>query len=696
MKKPIGMEDRSKQESGKGRNFTFRINIFFFFTFFLFSVLIVQLADLQFVKGKELLEEKSRIESAATPIPPIRGNIFDRESAPLAYTVPVQSLYFRIEQQQPKEEVIALAKRLEQIFADNVREGETPLTAEEIIKEMDVGYDLNGDETEKKPSYNSVPRRVKTDLSNAEMAYILEHRDELKWIEITEESIRTYDPVKPVAVQLVGYMRPYSQAREPKNGLSFYQDKTTTKGYMDTEYVGYDGIEFMYQKELRGTNGTKTYPVNALNKIIGQAEVTPPTKGNNLYLTINKDIQSITEKAIMDHLAYLKSPAARSNPLIAKGRNAVAGYAVAMEVETGKVVTMASMPDYDPKVWAGGIKTNAQYLQIQPFINNGTITTAYPDYPTAEERNRHPTSIVYVGSVIKPLSVLIGLKEGLFGLNTVYNDTGIFHYGKDNSAKVSNSDGKAWGPINATKAIQYSSNTFMSAKIGYELHRLKGEKAVEIWDSYLAKFGLGVSTETGLRTESPGLSEYLTNTKESHQQRMVFASWGQNEKYTTMQLAQYVTTLATRGERLKPLLVDKIESYNGDPVQSFERVVLDKIEFPKEYWDAVFKGMAAVGISGFDDFKYPLARKTGTSTQRVAGNKEVDNAVFIAFAPIENPKLAVAVVVPEGGFGSYGAAPIARKIFDAYDYYYGLDGVPKKAAADAAAGAGGAAANKQP
>ncbi|WP_159886334.1 peptidoglycan D,D-transpeptidase FtsI family protein [Paenibacillus puerhi] len=693
MKKSIVMEDHSKQEAGKRRNFTFRINIFFFFTFFLFSVLIVRLATLQFVEGQELLEEKTRIVSADTPIPPIRGNIFDRESAPLAYTVPVQSLYFRIEQPQPKEEVIALAKRLAQIFADNVREGDTSLTAEEIIKEMDVGYDLNGDETEKKPSYNSVPRRIKTDLNNSEMAIILEHRDELKWIEITEESIRTYDPVKPVAVQLVGYMRPYSQAREPRNGLSFYQDKTNTDGYMDTEYVGYDGIEFMYQKELRGTNGKKTYPVNTLRKIIGQAEVTPPTKGNNLYLTINKDIQSITEKAIIDHLAYLKSPAVRNDPYIGKGKNAVAGYAVAMEVETGKVVTMASMPDYNPGVWAGGIKTNADYLKIQPFINNGTITTAYPDYPTAEERNKHPTSIVYVGSVIKPLSVLIGLKEGLFGVGTRYNDTGTFYYGKDNNAKLSNSDGKVNGYIDAAEAIRVSSNTFMSAMIGYELHRQKGEKAAEIWDSYMAKFGMGVLTGTGLRNESPGISEYLTNKKESLQQRMVFASWGQNEKYTTMQLAQYATTLATRGERLKPLLVDKIQTYNGDPVQKFDqKVVLDKTEFPKEYWDAIFKGMAQVRTSGFEDFKYPFARKTGTSTQRVAGNKEVDNAVFIAFAPIDKPKLAVAVVVPEGGFGSYGASPIARKIFDAYDYYYGLDGVPKKDAADAAAA--GQAANK--
>ncbi len=282
--------------------------VLFSLRFFLFSVLIVRLAMLQFVEGKELLAEKNDINNANTPIPPIRGNIFDRQSAPLASTTSSQSLYFRVEQKQPKEEVVALAKRLADIFATHGRPTAAPLSAADIIKEMDVGYDLEMKETETKPSYFSVPRRIKADLTQAEMAFILEHRDELKWLEITEESIRSYDPVKPVAVQLVGYMRPFSQAREPKYGIEFYKDKTNTKGYMDTEYVGYDGIELMYQEELRGKNGVKSYPVNAAHKIIGQVEITKPQKGNNLYLTIDKNVQSITETAIMDHLAYLKKP----------------------------------------------------------------------------------------------------------------------------------------------------------------------------------------------------------------------------------------------------------------------------------------------------------------------------------------------------------------------------------------------------
>ncbi|CAG7616380.1 Penicillin-binding protein 2B [Paenibacillus solanacearum] len=674
MKKPVVMDDPQKQEHNKRRQFTFRINLFFFFTFFLFSVLIVRLAMLQFVEGHEMKAEKAARNKADTPIPPIRGNIYDRGGAPIAYTTSTQSLYFRIEQEQPKEEVIWLANELARIFAEYGVSTPKPLTAEDIIKAMDVGYDLDQNKTTA-PSYFAVPRRLKSGLSEKEMAYIYEHRDELKWLEITEESIRTYDQDTTPAVQLVGYMRPFSAAREPKYGLPFYKDKKS-EGYLDTEDVGYDGIELMYQEELRGKNGYKTYPVNASQKIIGKVEITKPIKGNNLFLTLDKNVQLITEQAIVDHLKWLKGPEARNNPYANKGRNAVAGYAVAMEVDTGKVVAMASMPDYDPTVWFGGIP-QAEYERIKPFINNGTITTAYPDYPDAELA-KHPTSIVYMGSVVKPLSVLIGLNEGLFTTSQKYNDTGVFYYGKDNNARLSNSDSAAWGNINATEAIRRSSNTFMSAMIGNALYLRNGNKAVELWETYLGKFGLGVSTGSGLPREYAGLSEFKTNTKETVQSRMVFASWGQNEKYTTLQIAQYATTLATRGKRLKPQFVDRIETYEGELVKKFDEAeVLDETTFPKSYWDAVITGMKQVGVQGFDGFPYEIARKTGTSTQRVGGGKEVDNAVFLAFAPADNPKLAVAVVVPEGGFGSWGAAPIARKIFDAYDQYVGLDGVPK-------------------
>ena len=162
-------------------------------------------------------------------------------------------------------------------------------------------------------------------------------------------------------------------------------------------------------------------------------------------------------------------------------------------------------------------------------------------------------------------------------------------------------------------------------------------------------------------------------------------------RYTTLQLAQYAATLASQGKRMQPQFVNEITNSDGNKVKGFTPKVLNTISFPKAYWDEIDKGMLNVSVPAFKDAPYKVLRKTGTSEQTTSVGT-VDNAVFIAAAPAEDPVIAVAVVVPEGGFGSSGAGPIARKIIDAYDDAIGLNGVPKKKAADPAnpanAGAG--------
>lgn len=215
----------------------------------------------------------------------------------------------------------------------------------------------------------------------------------------------------------------------------------------------------------------------------------------------------------------------------------------------------------------------------------------------------------------------------------------------------------------------------MIDEIGKKLYDRYGAKGIDVWDEYMKQFGLGVSTGVDLPNEYLGRREY-TNKTESSLTRLVYGSFGQQGKYTTMQLAQYVTMLANRGKRMEPHLVSEIRDSEGNVVEKIKPKVLDKVDFDSSYWDEVQRGMATE-VSSFSGFPYDFARKTGTSTQLVGG-KNVDNGVFIAYAPRNNPKLAVAVVIPEGGFGSTSAAPIARAIFDAYDEEYGLDGVPKK------------------
>jgi penicillin-binding protein 2 len=351
-----------------------------------------------------------------------------------------------------------------------------------------------------------------------------------------------------------------------------------------------------------------------------------------------------------------------------------------MEVKTGNIVSMASMPDYDPNIWRGGKISKDEYNDIQTRYVNGTIRAVSQSYASKTEQNKHPSSIVPLGSVIKPLSVLIGLQEKLFTSRTVFQDRGYFQFGKTgHETKIRNASNKANGPITASKAIEKSSNAFMVGMVGNNLYMRDGKEGIDLWDKYMKEFGLGVTTGSGLLNESAGTVDYYQELKSSGnaQSPLLYASFGQQGRYTTLQLAQYVTMLANHGKRMKPQFVKQIEDTDGNVVKAFKPEILNEVKFNESYWNTIEAGMSKVSVSGFEGFPYAFNRKTGTSQQKVGGGITVENAVFIAYAPANDPVLAVAVVVPEGGYGGRSAAPIARQIFDAYDAEIGLDGVPK-------------------
>ncbi|GIQ68441.1 peptidoglycan D,D-transpeptidase FtsI family protein [Xylanibacillus composti] len=675
--------DPQKQEIIRQRHFAFRLNVFFFCIFVLFSVLIVRLAFLQFVEGEELRALKDRKTTRSTPIPPIRGNIYDRNGFPIAQSVSTQSLYYRVQQGQNQDEVIALANRLANLFA-SVKESNPKtktMTAEQIIEAMDVNFDINKQPRTPVIRY-SEPRRIKTDLTKEEIAYLVEHRDEFSDLEIMEESVREYAEItdgppgpdgsvqeEHIAVQLVGYLKEYRGARD----LEFY--KNNSSGYLETETVGVDGLELMYQERLRGQNGAKIYQINAAGKIVpGEVEVIQPIKGDNLYLTIDAEVQLATQRAIVENLDRLKNdPVFRS--VNKTGTKAMAGYAVAMEVageDAGKVVAMASYPDYDPEVWRGGRISQSDLDEIQLFMRNGTIWNNWAPVHDDTERGRHPGSLVYLGSTMKPLTILVGLNEGLIKPNTVFNDRGRYEFGRDGSS-IRNSDGRAQGNLTPASSLVRSSNVYMAATVGEPLFRKYGRSQVlDVWDSYMEQFGLGVRTGSGLPGEIAGTKDYMdVDAMGSELASMVFSSFGQGGRYTALQLAQYTGVLATEGKRLRPFFVNEVRSADSELLERPGPDILNEVDMPQEYWDVVKEGMMGVRMQGFEGFPYPVASKTGTSEQSVAG-ATVENAVYIAYAPADKPKLAVAVVVPGGGYGSYGAAPIARRIFDAYDKVYGL------------------------
>ncbi|GIO33861.1 penicillin-binding protein [Paenibacillus albilobatus] len=672
-KSPEEMEAESKQ------SLNLRINMFFFSTFIIFCVVIVRLAVIQFVEAPTLTEKEANQNTKNIPLPPDRGNIRDVSGVKLAYSKPVQSLYITLMKdynnntdkgKKNRPEIEDIAKRMAAAFKQFGNPGDKPMTAGDVIEAMDL---------ESKRDSGYTPRRIKMDLNKKEIQYFMEHKSEFPGIEIIEETMRLYDP-DTVAVQTVGYvksfkrtesLKAYDKARqESKDGTK--PDETYTKD----ELVGFDGIEFSFQDELRGKNGYKVVSVSSANIPEEVVDIVPPVKGNDVWLTINKEVQLKTEQAIKDQLEWL-----HTHPVSGKTHpEAVTGYAVAMEVDTGNVVAMASIPDYDTNIWKTGAASTADFNKLNNNYQNGAIT------PLDSGKSKHKfDSAVLLGSTIKPLSVLVGLNEKLFTTTTPYNDTGEAFFGKEgHQARVQNSQGHAYGYLRTpAEAIEHSSNVFMVDMVGNALYKKYGKKGIDVWNRYMEDFGLGVATGIDLPKEYLGKKEYGTSenvpikTVGSAQAALVYASFGQGGKYTPLQLAQYTVMLANEGERIKPQIVSKITDANGKVVKQSKREVLSRVQFNPSYWKLVRRGMNTNVSEAFAGFPYDFARKTGTS-QQDSKDGLLDNGVFIAYAPRNNPKLAVAVVVPEGGFGSQSAAPIARKIFDAYDEEYGLDGVPKK------------------
>ncbi|WP_240662236.1 peptidoglycan D,D-transpeptidase FtsI family protein [Paenibacillus xylanexedens] len=627
---------------------TARLNLFFFAAFVIFSILIFRLAFVQFVEGPELTYMETSRNTKDIPLAPVRGPIYDATGeVALAYSEPVQSLYVLLYEDyrndERRQEAEELAHDLAAVFKQfNPGDKEQP-DAEEIIKRLDLDY---------QKTFGYVPRLVKSDLSTKEIAFFMEKKADYPGVMVLEENIRKYDP-DGVAVQVVGYTREFKRAPDSiakykaiREGASTQRDPGLV--YHEEEKVGFDGLELQYQEELRGRSGYQSIDIDARNLPDGTMLQTPPEKGYSLVSTINKEIQMATQEAITDELRRLPK--------------AITGYAVAMEVDTGNVVAMASMPDYDPNDW--------DYDKIKYVFRNGTTES----FPPNDDKPSRAESVVLLGSVIKPLSVLIGLKEGLFTPGETYHDQGYAVLGKD-GRQVKNSHSAYNGSITARRAIEKSSNAFMIDMVGKRLLRNYGsEKGIDVWHKHMQEFGLGVSTGVDLPNEFLGRLEYK-NKDESALTRLAFASFGQQAKYTTMQLAQYTTMLANKGKRMEPHLVKEIRDADGNVVKEIKPKVLNEVDFADAHWNEVHKGMVTK-VSSFDGFPYDYARKTGTSEQGTGPNKK-ENGVFIAFAPRDNPKLAVAVVVPEGGFGSVSASPIARKIFDAYDEVYGLDGTPK-------------------
>jgi penicillin-binding protein 2 len=422
--------------------------------------------------------------------------------------------------------------------------------------------------------------------------------------------------------------------------------------YQLGDYVGRNGLEQFYEKQLRGQRGIEFWIKDNKNRLVGRFENktldTPAIAGKNLKTYMDVELQELAEKLLIGKV----------------------GAIVAIEPKTGGILAMASGPDYDPNSLTGPNKqTNYAKLALDvsgPLLNRA-IKGLYP-----------------AGSTYKPLGALIGLDEGVIIPASGYDCHGVY-YGCPHPVKC---EEKVPGhAANLRLAIAHSCNSFFSNTLKLELdnpayHSVR--KGLTKWKEYVNAFGLGHRLGVDLPSEDGGLiPDTLTYDKEYHGQwnscTMVGGGLGIGQdkmSVTPLQMANAMCVIANRGAYYTPHFVEKIEGENSDDtlLNRFRRRHLVVTHIPDDVYEVVMSGMQDVVEFGTARAaKIPginICAKTGTAqNKRYFDGRTIElpnNSMFVCFAPRENPKIAIAVVVENAGYGATWAAPIGSLLVEKY------------------------------
>lgn len=465
---------------------------------------------------------------------------------------------------------------------------------------------------------SSFPVKIKDDVSMDELAKVEANRVYLPGVSIQIEPKRNY-PYGKMMAHTLGYVSEIS-------GEELKQEKYRT--YSPGDYIGKYGLERMYESYLRGIDGEKRVEVDAMGREVRTLEMKDPIPGNNMYLNINLDVQMVVEKAL-------------------EGKR---GGCIALEPKTGAVIALASRPAFDPNKFASGIKKEdwqAIALDKAHPLQNRVIQGRYPP-----------------GSTFKILTALKALEDGLINANTSYGCRGGFPFG--------NRVFRCWkkgghGAVNVHRGIVESCDVFFY-NIGLRL-------GVDRIHSFGTSVGLGKLSGIDLPNEARGLlpsSEWKKKTYGApwYEGETVSVAIGQGAVWLTpVQLAQLSSFVANEGITFKPQIVNKIVGPDGKTQKIFEPVVTADIKMKKQVFKIVKEGMQGVvneksGTAyGSRIENVHMSGKTGTAqTTPVQGKDLGDHAWFIAFAPSEDPAVAISVLVEYGGHGSSQAAPVAKAI----------------------------------
>ena len=595
-----------------------------------FAILLARFIWLQVIQHDihKTRAEDNRI--ALIPIVPNRGVITDRNGIVLAHNYSAFTL----------EITPALAGKLDETIDALAEVIDIQAKDRKRFKRL----------LDEAKNFESIP--IRTRLSDEEVARFTAQRYRFPGVDVKARLFRQY-PLGAVASHAIGYI-----GRITERDLKWIEDSERQANYKGTDHVGKTGIEQHYEFELHGETGYEEVEIDAGGRALRSLRRTPPVSGNNLQLTVDIRLQQITEQAFGERKGSL----------------------VAIDPSTGGILALVSNPTYDPNLFVDGISPeNWKELNEHPSkpMVNRAINGAYPP-----------------GSTFKPFMALAALEMGKRTPAQAIADPGYYNFGNHQFR-----DGKkgGHGMVDMYKSIVHSCDTYY--------YILANDMGIDNIARFMGSLGLGQRTGVDLGKDDSGESKGVLPSPEWKKQRFkkpeqqkwyagetISIGIGQGyNAYTPIQLAQATATLANNGVMFRPHLVRHIVDTRTGEKRPVEPQPIRDLQLKPQNVEVIKRAMVGVnkegtGTRAFAGAPYEVAGKTGTAQvfslkgaqyKESAVRKDLrDHALYIAYAPADHPKIALAVLVENGGFGAQSAAPIARMVLD----YYLLGKLPAGAA----------------
>ena len=588
------------------------------FVLLCFGLLGARLVWLQVVRHEDLAQQAEANRVAVVPVVPNRGLIVDRNGVVLATNYSAYTL--EITPSKLKGELDAVIDQLAQVMEVQPRDRRR--------------FKRQQDESK---SFESLP--IRTKLSDEEVARFMAQKYRFPGVDVRARLFRHY-PAGEVGSHLIGYIGRINSAE--KKAMADWDDDVLAN-YRGTDVIGKIGLEQHYEQQLHGTTGFEEMETSAGGRAVRRLKSHPAQPGNTLVLAIDIKLQALVEE------------------LFGERRGAL----VAIDPRSGEILAFVSKPSFDPNLFVDGIDVES-WRGLNESLDKPLLNRAL--------RGSYPP-----GSTYKPFMAMAALNTGKRAPGTLINDPGFFMFGGHRFGSPENERG---GIMNMRRAIVESSNVYF--------YSLANELGVDLIHDQLEPFGIGRKTDIDLDGEAIGLLPSTAWKKRAYkkpEQQKWYAgetiSLGIGQGYnnfTMLQLASATATLVSGGQRFAPRLVREVRDVVSQVATPMAGEAITALPLKPEHVALITNAMHGVTQEGtsravFVGAPYKSGGKTGTA-QAVGlranekynaariGEYQRDHSLYTAFAPLDAPTIALAVIVENAGFGSTAAAPIARRVFD--------------------------------